>query len=271
MEESNIKVIIADDNDDFCDILNEYLFYQKGIVVTGIAKDGVQAIKLIEERKPDLVILDIIMPFINGLGVLEGLNKMKLTTKPHIIVLSAVGSEITTKRAVALGADCYIVKPFDMELFVKKIREIVDSTIYNKGLKKIITNCDKAKTSMESKNKKNNITTQITNIINEIGVPDNTKGYMYLKEAINILVTDSKFSSSVKKELYPLVGKKFNTTASRVERAMNYAIDVTWSNRQVQKINKTFGYTISYKKDKPANIDFIVMVVDKLRTQNAVS
>ena len=186
MEESNIRVIIADDNDEFCDILNEYLFYQKGIIVTGIAKDGVQAIKLIKEKQPDLVILDIIMPFIDGLGVLERLNKMKLKTKPHIIVLSAVGSEVTTKRAISLGADYYIVKSFDMKLFIKKIREIVDNTICNKELKRIITDKDNGKINTENKNQKNTITTQITNIINEIGVPGNIKGYMYLKEAINI-------------------------------------------------------------------------------------
>ncbi|MBU3215382.1 sporulation transcription factor Spo0A [Clostridium estertheticum] len=280
MEESDIKVIIADDNDEFRNILNEYIFYQKGIVVTGIAKNGVQAIKLIKEKKPDLVILDIIMPFIDGLGVLERLNTMNLNPKPHIIVLSAVGSEITTKRAISLGADYYIVKPFDMELFIGKIREVVSDTIYNKELKNIITNIDNVKTNTESeinkeskinKEQKNNLNSQITNIINEIGVPTNIKGYMYLKEAINILVTDNELSSSVTKELYPLVGKKFNTTAGRVERAMNHAIDVTWSTRKATNINKIFGYTISYKKGKPANSEFIAMVADKLRRQNEVS
>ncbi|MBU3159766.1 sporulation transcription factor Spo0A [Clostridium frigoris] len=274
MEKSNIKVIITDDNDDFCDILNEYLFYQKGIVVTGIAKDGVQAIKLIEEKKPDLVIIDIIMPFIDGLGVLERLNTMNLNPKPHIIVLSAVGSEITRKRAMSLGADYYIVKPFDMKLFIKKVRKMVNGTTYNKDLKKTITKIDNVKNnniSKISKDQKNNITTQITNIINEIGVPANIKGYMYLKEAINMVVNDIELSSSVTKELYPLVGKKFNTTAGRVERAMNYAIDVTWSTKQSPNINKIFGYTINYKKGKPANSEFIAMVADKLRLQNVGS
>lgn len=138
MKQSNIKVVIADDNGEFCDILNDYLLYQKGIVVTGIAKDGVQAIKLIIENKPDLVILDIIMPFIDGLGVLERLDVMSLNPKPRIIILSAVGNDMITQKAISLGADYYFVKPFDMKLFIKKIREISNSTIYSEEIKKTI-------------------------------------------------------------------------------------------------------------------------------------
>lgn len=127
MEDSKISVLIADDNKEFCSILNDYLLNQKDIVVTGIAKDGREALNLIIERQPDLVILDIIMPHLDGLGVLEKLNTMNLEKTPRIIILSAVGQDKITQQAITLGADYYIVKPFDMEVFTKRIREMFNS------------------------------------------------------------------------------------------------------------------------------------------------
>ena len=113
--------------------------------------------------------------------------------------------------------------------------------------------------------------TEITNIIHEIGVPAHIKGYMYLREAISMVVNDIELLSAVTKELYPSIGKKFNTTASRVERAIRHAIEVAWSRGQVETINKIFGYTINNEKGKPTNSEFIAMVADKLRLQNKVS
>ncbi|MDU5102853.1 MAG: sporulation transcription factor Spo0A [Clostridium butyricum] len=135
MEDSKISVLIADDNKEFCSILNDYLLNQKDIVVTGIAKDGREALELIVERKPDLVILDIIMPHLDGLGVLEKLNTMDLEKTPRIIILSAVGQDKITQQAITLGADYYTVKPFDMEVFTKRIREMFNSapTAWGRG------------------------------------------------------------------------------------------------------------------------------------------
>ena len=130
MEESKIIIIIVEDNKEFCIILNEYLSMQNDILVTGIAENGVEALKLIKEKKPNLVVLDIIMPVLDGLGVLETLNTMDLYTLPHVMVLSAVGQDTITQRALSLGADYYIVKPFNMDVFVKRIRQIVDTTLY---------------------------------------------------------------------------------------------------------------------------------------------
>ncbi len=120
MEYSKINVLIADDNKEFCNILNDYLLNQSDIVVVGIAKDGIEALKLIEEKKPDLVILDIIMPHLDGLGVLERLNNMNIDPIPNVIVLSAVGQDKITQRAITLGADYYVVKPFDMDVFTNE-------------------------------------------------------------------------------------------------------------------------------------------------------
>lgn len=269
MDEPKINIVIADDNKEFCNILNDYLIREKDIVVTGIANDGVEALKLIEEKRPDLLVLDIIMPNLDGLGVLEKLNKMDLDPMPRIIVLSAVGHDKITQRAISLGADYYIMKPFDMEVFIKRLRQLLNSDIGSEDVKKPLTSLDNAEIKI-NRSQPDDMITQITNIIHEIGIPAHIKGYMYLREAINMVVNDIDLLSSVTKELYPSVGKKFNTTASRVERAMRHAIEVAWSRGQVETINKIFGYTIRNEKGKPTNSEFIAMVADKLRIQNKV-
>ena len=277
MEDSKISVLIADDNKEFCSILNDYLLNQKDIVVTGIAKDGREALELIVERKPDLVILDIIMPHLDGLGVLEKLNTMDLEKTPRIIILSAVGQDKITQQAITLGADYYTVKPFDMEVFTKRIREMFNSapTIQESSAQSnrvsypttssyILTSEPKSKTPVD-------LETEITNIIHEIGVPAHIKGYMYLREAITMVVNDMELLSAVTKELYPSIAKKYNTTASRVERAIRHAIEVAWGRGQIEAINKLFGYTVHNDKGKPTNSEFIAIIADKLRLKNKVS
>jgi len=127
MKDSKINVIIVDDNKEFCNILYEYLSNQRYIVVTGVANNGIETLKLIEEKKPGLVVLDIIMPILDGLGVLERLNTIDLDPKPYIIVLSAVGQYKITQRAISLGAAYYVVKPFDMDVLVRRIRQILNN------------------------------------------------------------------------------------------------------------------------------------------------
>lgn len=280
MEDSKISVLIADDNKEFCSILNDYLLNQKDIVVTGIAKDGREALDLIVERKPDLVILDIIMPHLDGLGVLEKLNTMELEKTPRIIILSAVGQDKITQQAITLGADYYTVKPFDMEVFTKRIREMFNSAptaikenaaqinnnrvSYPTASSYILTSEPKSKAPVD-------LETEITNIIHEIGVPAHIKGYMYLREAITMVVNDMELLSAVTKELYPSIAKKYNTTASRVERAIRHAIEVAWGRGQIEAINKLFGYTVHNDKGKPTNSEFIAIIADKLRLKNKVS
>ena len=254
MKESKISVLIADDNKEFCNILNDYLLSQRDIVVTGIAKDGLEALKLIEEKQPDLVVLDIIMPHLDGLGVLERINSLGLEKTPRVIVLSAVGQDKITQRAITLGADYYVVKSFDMDVFTERIRQMFNSTI-----------------SEEPTNSKPKISVEITSIIHEIGVPAHIKGYMYLREAITMVVNDMELLSAITKELYPSIAKKYNTTASRVERAIRHAIEVAWGRGQIDAINKIFGHTIHNDKGKPTNSEFIAMVADKLRLKNKVS
>ncbi|MGY0375238.1 sporulation transcription factor Spo0A [Clostridium sp. JNZ J1-5] len=270
MENNKISVVIADDNKEFCNILNDYLLNQRDIIVTGVAKDGIEALKLIQEKKPDLVVLDIIMPHLDGLGVLEKLNTMNVDPMPRIIVLSAVGQDKITQRAITLGADYYVVKPFDMDVFTKRIRQMFNNTISSDQVKKTVSIADSEEIKVR-RNEPLDLESEITNIIHEIGVPAHIKGYMYLREAISMVVNDVELLSAVTKELYPSIAKKYNTTASRVERAIRHAIEVAWSRGQVETINKIFGYTIHNGKGKPTNSEFIAMVADKLRLKNKVS
>jgi two-component system response regulator (stage 0 sporulation protein A) len=267
MEDSKISVVIADDNKEFCNILSDYILNQSDIIITGIAKDGLEALKLIQEKKPDLLILDIIMPHLDGLGVLEKLNTMDKEPIPKVIVLSAVGQDKITQRAIALGADYYVVKPFDMEVFTKRIRQMFNDTIANSDIGKVIT-VDNDQVETATKNHSKNLEEEITDIIHEIGVPAHIKGYMYLREAITMVVNDMELLSAVTKELYPSIAKKFNTTSSRVERAIRHAIEVAWSRGEVDTINKIFGYTVHGDRGKPTNSEFIAMVADKLRLKN---
>ena len=137
MGNTKINVLITDDNKEFCNILNDYLSNQKDMVVTGIANDGVEALKLIEEKRPDLVILDIIMPHLDGLGVLEKLNSMNIQPIPRVIVLSAVGQDKITQRAITLGAGYYVVKPFDMDVLTKRIRDMFNDISSSDEVKKV--------------------------------------------------------------------------------------------------------------------------------------
>ncbi|WP_300384432.1 sporulation transcription factor Spo0A [Clostridium sp.] len=268
MENSKISVLIADDNKEFCSILNDYLLSQRDIVVTGVAKDGREALVLIEEKKPDLVILDIIMPHLDGLGVLERLNSIEIEKMPRIIVLSAVGQDKITQKAITLGADYYVVKPFDMDIFTKRIREMFSGNTQEPIRRQSFSTQNESRPYQKEHL---DLETEITSIIHEIGVPAHIKGYMYLREAITMVINDMELLSAVTKELYPNIAKKYNTTASRVERVIRHAIEVAWGRGQIEAINRLFGYTVDNGKGKPTNSEFIAIIADKLRLKNKVS
>ncbi|MGI6584376.1 MAG: sporulation transcription factor Spo0A [Gracilibacteraceae bacterium] len=268
MNLQKIKILIADDNKDFCIILSEYLTTQPDFEVVGIAKDGLEVIDLIESKSPDVVILDIIMPHLDGLGVLEKLNSMEMEKVPKIIVLSAVGQDKITQKALTLGAEYYVVKPFDMDVFSKRIRECFGMANNENERKNFIQPISVAVPSAATPRE---LESAITNIIHEIGVPAHIKGYVYLREAITMVVNNMELLSAITKELYPSISRKFNTTPSRVERAIRHAIEVAWGRGRVDVINNLFGYTIHNVKGKPTNSEFIAMIADKLRIELKIS
>ncbi|MCM3801943.1 sporulation transcription factor Spo0A [Clostridioides difficile] len=264
-----IKIVLADDNKDFCQVLKEYLSNEDDIDILGIAKDGIEALDLVKKTQPDLLILDVIMPHLDGLVVIEKLNTMDIPKMPKIIVLSAVGQDKITQSAINLGADYYIVKPFDFVVFINRIRELVSNRVTQVEPKPRPVQETQMTRSDFVKNV-GNIETEITNIIHEIGVPAHIKGYLYLREAIKMVIDNVELLGAVTKELYPSIAKKFNTTPSRVERAIRHAIEVAWSRGKVDTINQLFGYTVHNTKGKPTNSEFIAMIADKLRLEHSM-
>ncbi len=266
MNLEKVKILIADDNKDFCSVLSEYLDMQSDFEVVGIAKDGLEAVELITLKLPDVVVLDIIMPHLDGLGVLERLNSVPLEKVPKIIILSAVGQDKITQRALALGAEYYVVKPFDMDVFAKRVRESMGAKSKLFEGRTLLNH-----SSIINHETSYDLEAAITNVIHEIGVPAHIKGYSYLRDSIIMVINNMELLSAVTKELYPSIARKYNTTSSRVERAIRHAIEVAWGRGRVDVINGLFGYTIHNEKGKPTNSEFIAMIADKLRLEMKIS
>ena len=264
-----IRVLIADDNQEFSHTLSSYINSQEDMEIVGMARDGNEAIEIITKTNPDVALLDVIMPHLDGLGVLERINGISNIEKPTCIMLSAVGQDKITQKAIMLGAEYYVVKPFDIELLIKRIREI---KFYKpKGTSNnFITKEEKQQyidISKESISKEENLEALVTNVIHEVGVPAHIKGYQYLREAIMMVVNDIDVINQITKSLYPQIAYKFNTTPSRVERAIRHAIEVAWGRGDQKIVENIFGYTISAAKGKPTNSEFIAMIADKLRLE----
>lgn len=260
-----IKVSIVDDNRELVGLLEDYLSSQEDLEVVGIAHNGQECLTMLEQVEPDVLVLDIIMPHLDGLAVLERLREVRKNSFPNVIMLTAFGQEDVTKKAVDLGASYFILKPFDMENLASIIRQVSGQT--NQISRKPLT--QGFRQSVEQKPK--NLDASITSIIHEIGVPAHIKGYLYLREAISMVYNDIELLGSITKVLYPDIAKKYNTTASRVERAIRHAIEVAWSRGNIDSISSLFGYTVSMSKAKPTNSEFIAMVADKLRLEHKAS
>ena len=266
-----IRILIADDNQDFIMTLMSHLEKESDMEVIGIARDGKEASEMVIEKKPDVLLLDVIMPYLDGLGVLEKINEANLSPKPMCIMLSAVGQAKITQNAINLGAEYYVVKPFDIEVLIKRIREIKNYKP-NTTQNNIISNTREARTpyieiSESSKKNEEGLEALVTNIIHELGVPAHIKGYQYLREAIMMVINDIDIINQITKQLYPDIARKFKTTPSRVERAIRHAIEVAWSRGEQGTVETIFGYTVSAAKGKPTNSEFIAMIADKLRLE----
>ena len=255
MNQDKIRVLLADDNKDFCDILKNYLNKQPNIDVIDVAFDGSEAYDKILTLKPDVVLLDEVMPHLDGIGVLEKLQNVK-DIKTMCIMLTAVTQEQVMQKAFSLGAKHYIAKPFDMELLVSRINQLKENNISNNNNNKIGPNYTEL-----------DLETRVTNILHEIGVPAHIRGYHYMREAIIMAIGDIDVLNYITKELYPSIAKKCNTTPSRVERAIRHAIEVAWSRGRRDAIDNLFGYTINNHKGKPTNSEFIALIADRLRLE----
>lgn len=257
-----MNVAIADDNERTLQQLDTIISSDQDLKLVGKAGDGEQLIHIIRDKQPDVVLLDIIMPKLDGLTVMDRVNREPNVKKPAFIVITAVGQEKITEDAFELGADYYILKPFDNEVVLNRIkhlkarrernyREIQRGKVY-----------ENRQSYMER-----NLEADTTSLIHEIGVPAHIKGYQYLREAIMMSVRDMEMLNSITKVLYPTIAKKYQTTASRVERAIRHAIEVAWSRGKMDTIDELFGYTVNGGKGKPTNSEFIALIADRIRLE----
>lgn len=255
MNKGKIRIVLANDSKDFCDVIAGFLSSQPDIEIASIAYDGNEAFDKIIESKPDIAIIDGILPHLDGLGVLEKLGKESPDYFPICIVLSTMTQENITQRAMELGAKYYMAKPFSLDTLLTRIRQLNEEA----GLK--------MQPVKSQKLGEVNLETKVTKILHEIGVPAHIRGYHYMREAIMMAVDDIDVLNYITKELYPSIAKKCNTTPSRVERAIRHAIEVAWSRGKVDAINNLFGYTINNNKGKPTNSEFIALIADNLRIE----
>ncbi|MDR1150468.1 MAG: sporulation transcription factor Spo0A [Clostridiales bacterium] len=253
-----ITVIIADDSKESATTLSGLLIRQGDIKVLYIAKDGNEAVDKTRELNPDFLILSGMLCELDALGVLEKLDKKNNPkSSPKCIVLSRITQDEFAQEAINLGADYYMAKPFDVEALVRRIRSLNENVYIGNDPRSIFLSTYSG-SGLES---------HVTNILHRVGVPAHIRGYYYIREGILLAVDNMDILNYVTKELYPTISKKFNTTSSRVERAIRHAIEVAWTRGKIDELDSFFGYTINNAKGKPTNSEFIALIADRLRLE----
>ena len=251
--ESKIRVLIADSSEDYRLLLSDSLNLEPDIEVVGTAGDGVEALELCADRRPDVMLLDLVLPKLDGLGVMSRLSEQ--SSDVAVLVVSAFYNERLVARCAELGAHYFIPKPCDTSALISRIRQSAEAA--HPVIRSIVPVTAPSRQSQQ-------LEAVVTEVIHEIGVPAPIKGYQYLREAIILTINDMDIINAVTKSLYPAVAKKFSTTPSRVERAIRHAIEVAWDRGDIETLQKFFGYTVSNIKGKPTNSEFIAMIADCL-------
>ncbi len=256
----HLSVAIADDNQRILDMLETVISMDKELNLVGKAKNGEEMCQIIKDKQPDVVLLDLIMPKMDGLTVMEQVSQDKNVSKrPYFIVVTAVGQERITEDAFNKGANYYIMKPFNNEMLLKRIKSVRKMFRYNEKKSE--------DTKTENAVRGENLENRVTNMLHEIGIPAHIKGYHYLRDAIIMAVEDMDVLNAITKILYPTVAKKYQTTSSRVERAIRHAIEVAWSRGKLDTLDELFGYTVSTGKGKPTNSEFIALIADTIQLE----
>ncbi len=243
--DGKLRVFIADADPEFCSLLQSVISSERDMEVVGCCDSGLDAVPKILALNPDVLITDIVLQDVDGLGLMRELTAKAGNKRPAMMVLSGFSSVAIMREAMALGADYYALKPIPRHLLLERLRSL-------------------RQPRTEDPYSQINLLTQVTALLHDIGVPAHIKGYQYLREAIMMSVNDMEVINAVTKILYPTVAKRFSTTPSRVERAIRHAIEVAWDRGDVEEIQKIFGYTVSNIKGKPTNSEFIAMLADHL-------
>jgi len=254
--ETKTRVLIADPNEDYRLMMSDILSAEEDMEVAGCAADGLEALALVKETKVDVLLLELVLPKLDGLGVLRKLSE--LPQPPSVLVLSGFVNTHVIGEAAELGASYFFSKPCDTPELLQRLRQLGKC---RQTAPKLVKG---AAAPLIPVRNEPSLESVVTEVIHEIGVPAHIKGYQYLREAIILTIHDMDVINAVTKVLYPAVAKKFGTTPSRVERAIRHAIEVAWDRGDVETLQRFFGYTVSGIKGKPTNSEFIAMIADYL-------
>lgn len=265
---NQISVVIADDNTVLCSVLSDYLTQCGGIVVKGIANDGIKAVNMIRELSPDVVILDMIMPSLDGIGVLEKVSEMEFRKKPAFIMISAIGKDFFVRKSMELGADYYILKPFDMDMLVSRIKHQYNkkTQIVKNEVEQVDTDNKEICVDKAAPLSKQSLELIITSYIKEIGIPPNVNGYYYLREAVILSLECKQYKQlcyPVTKKIYGIIASRHNTTNKNVYRGIRCAINNAYLKKKKSGTgyaNAIFGY---FKPKKPSNVQLIKLLAEK--------
>jgi len=251
-----VSVLIVDDNTKFCDEMSDYIKASPDMCVAGVANDGDEAYGLICASRPDVVIMDIIMPKRDGISLLKKLKNTKMTKRPLIIAHSVTGNSSVMESCLKAGAEYFLLKPQTPEAICDTIRSLTG---------------EKPEVSLpvmpDGKKEERDLETVVTEFMHELGLPAHIKGYQYIRTAIMMVVNNMDLLNYITKQLYPDIAKEYGSTSSRVERAIRHSIEVAWTRGRPETMNNIFGYTIDTGKGKPTNSEFIAMVADRIRLQ----
>jgi len=258
MSAAKIRVLVCDDNRDFCALLQEYFALQPDMELVGVAYNGLDALTAIRDQQPEVVLLDIIMPYMDGIGVLEQLARAELKTRPKILMLSAFGQESIARRVLAIGADYYVVKPVDLDILATRVRQLASGTALPASPAQRAAPVPVVGRTLE----------EVHDLLRGLGIPPHLKGYRYLGDAILMVLDQPELLGAVTKGLYPAVARNHGTTASRVERAIRHAIGMAWD-RGLERLQQLFRHSLEKRRTKPSNSEFIAVVVDRLRAGTA--
>lgn len=259
--ETKSRVLIADSGEDFRYLMADTISSEEDMAVVGAAGDGIETLALIEQKHPNVIVMDLVLTKLDGLGVLQKLSQM--SQKPAVIIVSGFFNDHVVQEAAELGAYYFMPKPCDIPALLSRIRQV--SSVSR------VSALGTSKQGVDMHRREDNLEAVVTEVIHEIGVPAHIKGYQYLREAIILTINDMDIINSVTKILYPTVAKRFCTTPSRVERAIRHAIEVAWDRGDIETLQKFFGYTVSNVKGKPTNSEFIAMIADCLSLRRKVA
>lgn len=258
MEKKITKIVVVDANDTYAQGLRDYfLESRENLRVVASFGNIIDAVEYVSDNNVDIIITDIVLPNADGYDLINEIKALGLEHNPKIVVVTALQGEGFIQKAFSMGVSYYMLKPVNYELLESRLLDIArDEFLENNAITPVVSNAPKPKNKQ--------LDERITNIFITVGIPAHIKGYQFLREAIKMAIDSPDIINSITKKLYPSIASKFDTSASKVERAIRHAIEVAWNRGKIENINNLFGIRVYGNNEKPTNGEFIALVADKM-------